>query len=103
MNAAKLLASTAAAVTLAGAIGFAYAQSNSTDSTRSTTNPQTGSQTTTPSSSDQTMRNQSQNRSNDGTGSTSSGNPNRSSDGTGNMSSSSRDMSGERMARGDRN
>jgi len=90
MHASKVLASTAAAITLIGAIGFAYAQSDSRDATRSTTNPQTGTQTS-PSEStntDPSMRNQP---------------PSRSTDGTGNTSANTRDMSGELMARGDRN
>jgi len=90
MHASKVIASTAAAISLIGAIGFAYAQSSSTDTTRSTTNPQTGTQTSPPATmnTDPSMRNQPQTRSTDGTG---------------NTSANSRDMSGERMARSDRN
>jgi len=90
MHASKVLASATAAISLIGAIGFAYAQSTSPDATRSTTNPQTGTQTSSPESTntDPSMRNQPQSRSTDGTG---------------NTSANTRDMSGERMARSDRN
>jgi hypothetical protein len=90
MHASKVLASTAAAITLIGAIGFAYAQSGSTWANRSTTNTQMGTQTSSPATTTNgpNMRNQPQDRTNYGTG---------------NTSNNARDMSGERMARGDRN
>ena len=88
MKASKYLASTVAAVTVVGAIGFAYAQSNTYDSSRSTGATQAQNQTPSTTASDPSMQNQPQ------SGTT---------DGTRTLSPNTRDMSGERMARADRN
>lgn len=87
MHASKVLGSTAAAFALIGAIGFAYAQSGNMDSNRSNTNAQMGSPPAT-TNTDPSMSNQPQSRPTYGTD---------------NTSADSRAMSGERMARSDRN
>jgi hypothetical protein len=98
MNASQLFVSTAAAVTMVGAIGFAYAQIGGQENPVGTApNPTTQNSTTNPGQSTQNnpgMQNRRPDGSTGGVNRDAMGSVNRDSTGT---------MSNERMARADRN
>lgn len=97
MNAPKFLASAAAAVTVVGAISFAYAQTTTDSPTGTPSNPTMRDGATTPSQSTPNnpgMQNRQRDGSTESMNRDSTGNTSRDSTGT---------MSNERMARADRN